>query len=298
MRILLTGPGGFLGSALAHHWAGLGHELSLLARPSSRLDRIADLPASARVVRASAPNEIAAVVRDAMPDAIVHTACSYGRKGESALEVMDANMRLGVALLQAILERNSLDGTPPTLFLNTGTVLEPGVSLYALSKTQFSAWGATLAASSPHRLQFIDIRLQQLYGPGDDSSKFIAHVIEECLRNEPRIELTAGYQRRDFIHIDDAVCAYDCIINQPASFAAASDAIDVGSGEAVTIRDFVELTKQLAGASTTLDFGAVPYRDCEPMLCIADTTRIRGLGWRQKFSLAEGLASTLNKLKS
>jgi len=181
--------------------------------------------------------------------------------------------------------------------MNTGTVLGPGVSLYALSKTQFSAWGATLAVSSPHRLQFIDIRLQQMYGPGDNDSKFTAHVIEACLRNEPRLELTAGYQKRDFIHIDDAVSAYDFIINQPTSFTA-SDAIDVGSGEAVTIRDFVELTKQISRASTTLDFGAVPYRACEPMLCIADTTRMRRLGWRQKFSLAEGLASTLNKLKS
>jgi CDP-paratose synthetase len=297
MRILLTGPGGFLGSALAHFWAKRGHELLLLARPSSRLDRLADLSASVRVMRASRPDEVTAVVREAMPDAIVHTACSYGRKGESALDVMDANMSLGIALLQSVLDRDAL-GEPPTLFMNTGTVLEPGVSLYALSKTQFSAWGATLAASAPHRLQFIDIRLQQLYGPGDDGSKFIAHVIEACLRNEPRIELTAGYQRRDFIHIDDAVCAYDCIINQPASFAAASDAIDVGSGEAVTIRDFVELTKQLAGASTTLDFGAVPYRDCEPMLCVADINRIKGLGWRPKYSLTEGLASTLIKLKS
>ena len=38
--------------------------------------------------------------------------------------------------------------------------------------------------------------------------------------------------------------------------------------------------------------------DFEPMLCLADTNRIKGLGWRPKYSLAEGLASTLNKLKS
>ncbi len=115
------------------------------------------------------------------------------------------------------------------------------------------------------------------------------------LRNEPRLVFIARYQKREFIHI---LRAYKCIINKPASFAAASDAIDVGSGEAVTIRDFVELTKHLAGAYTTLDFGAVPYRACEPMLCVADISRIQCLGWRPKYSLAEGLASTLNKLKS
>jgi len=293
MRILLTGPGGFLGSALAHHWAGGGHELSLLARPSSRLERLADLPASARVVRASTPNEIAAVVRDAMPNAIVHTACSYGRKGESALDVMDANMRLGIALLQGVLDRDSLKDEPSTLFMNTGTVLEPGVSLYALSKTQFSAWGAALAASTPQRLKFIDIRLQQMYGPGDDGSKFITHVIEACRQNVPRLALTKGEQLRDFIHIDDVVQAYDSILEKRDQFAT-SDAIDVGSGDAISMRSFVEMAKQLACAETVLDFGAVQYRANEAMLCVADTTRLRSLGWNPTVPLADGLRRLIN----
>lgn len=288
MRILLTGPGGFLGSALAHYWVERGHELSLLARPSSRLDRVADLLASVRVVRATTPNEIAAVVREAMPDAIVHTACSYGRKGESALDVMDANIRLGVVMLQAILERDSLEGTPPTLFLNTGSVLEPGVSLYALSKTQFSAWGAALAASAQQQLKFIDIRLQQMYGPGDDGSKFIAHVIEACRRNVPRLALTMGEQLRDFVHIDDVVQAYDRILERHYEFDE-SDSIDVGSGDAVTMRSFVEQVKQVTGAETVLDFGAVAYRATEAMFCVADTKRLRRLGWHPTVPLAIGL---------
>lgn len=288
MRILLTGPGGFLGSALAHHWTERGHELLLLARPTSRLDRIADLPASVRVVRASAPSEIAAVVREAMPDVIVHTACSYGRKGESVLDLIDANICLGVALLQAILELNSLESRPPTLFLNTGTVLEPGVSLYALSKSQFSAWGAALASAAPQQLKFIDIRLQQMYGPGDDSSKFIAHVIEACRQNIPSLALTMGEQLRDFIHIDDVVQAYDRILERQCEFAE-SDVIDVGSGDTVTIRSFVEQVKQLTGAETVLDFGAVAYRANEAMLCVADTKRLRCLGWHPSVPLAIGL---------
>jgi CDP-paratose synthetase len=288
MRILLTGPTGFLGSALARHWAECGHELSLLARASSRLDRMADLLTKVQVVRASAPDEIATVVREVAPDAIVHTACAYGRKGESALDVMDANLRLGIALLQAVLERKSPVGTPPTLFMNTGTVLEAGVSLYALSKTQFSAWGADLAASAPQHLRFIDIRLQQMYGPGDDGSKFITHVIDACRQKEPRLALTEGEQLRDFIHIDDVVQAYDLILERQDQFAA-SDAIDVGSGDVVSMRSFVEMTKQLAGAETVLDFGAVPYRAKEAMLCVADTTRLRSLGWQPTVPLAVGL---------
>lgn len=293
MRILLTGASGFLGSSLARFWAKRGHELLLLARPSTRIDRLSDLPNSVRVVRASTSEEITAFVLDSLPDAIVHTACSYGRLGESPLDLMDANIRLGLVLMQAVLEREHLEGKPPTLFMNTGTVLEPGVSLYALSKTQFSAWGAALAASSPQRLQFIEIRLQQMYGPDDDGSKFITHVVDSCRQNKPRLALTAGEQLRDFIHIDDVVQAYDHILQQRSKFAA-NDAIDVGSGNAITMRSFVEMAKQLALADTVLDFGAVPYRANEAMLCIADTTRLRKLGWVPTVSLTEGLRTLIN----
>lgn len=293
MRILLTGPSGFLGSALTRFWAVRGHEISLLARPSSCLDRLADLPAKIKVMRASNADEITIAVREAMPDVIVHTACSYGRRGESALDVMDANLRLGIALLQAVLEHHFLERAQQTLFLNTGTVLEPQVSLYALSKTQFSAWGAALAESAPQRLKFIDIRLQQMYGPGDDGSKFTTHVIEACRQNVPRLALTMGEQIRDFIHIDDVVQAYDCLIRGSKDFAS-SDAIDVGSGDAISMRNFVELAKQLAGAETVLDFGAVQYRANEAMLCVADTTRLRSLGWNPTVPLADGLRQLIN----
>lgn len=296
MRILITGSSGFLGSALVKYWAVRGHELWLLARPSSCLNRLVDLPTSARLVVANTPNEIAKVVRESMPDAIVHTACCYGRKGETALDMMYANMCYGVTLLQAVLECEYLSGKPPTLFLNTGTVLEPGVSLYALSKTQFSAWGAALAESSLQRLQFIDIRLQQMYGPGDDGSKFIVQVLEACCQNKPRLALTKGEQQRDFIYIDDVVQAYDCILERRDLFAA-NDVIDVGSGNAVTMRGFAELARQVAGSETILDFGAVPYRANEAMLCVADTKRLCSLGWHPTVSLDDGLRRTINAIR-
>lgn len=292
MRIYLTGSSGFLGSALARYWIALGYDLWLLARPTTRLDRLSYLPTSVRVLRASSSDEIGASVRIASPDVIVHTACSYGRKGENALDVMDANLHLGTVLLQAVLDMPA-SKSGPTTFMNTGTVLGPDVSLYALSKSQFSAWGAQLARQASDHLRFIDIRLQQMYGPGDDRSKFTTHVIEACRNNEMRLALTPGEQRRDFIHIDDVVSAYQRILERRSDFSA-SDAIDVGSGEAVKMRKFVELTKQVACASTVLDFGAVPYRANEAMLCVADTARLRGLGWQPKVPLTDGVKSMLN----
>jgi CDP-paratose synthetase len=290
MRIFLTGATGFLGSALARHWHGAGHELVLLARVGSDTRRIEAILPGVRLVRLAGIEGLSELVAQSRPDALVHTACSYGRRGETALGIFDANVRLGMALLQTVLDAPG----PCVTWINTGSVLEPQVSLYALSKAQFSQWGATLATEHADTLQFIDVRLQQIYGPGDDNSKFTTHVLETCLANKPRLALTAGEQRRDFIHLDDVVQAYDHILARRAEFATA-DAIDVGSGTAPRMRDFVELAKQITGASTELDFGAIPYRTNEAMLCVADTARLKALGWVPRFDLEAGLRQTLKQ---
>jgi CDP-paratose synthetase len=294
MRILVTGPGGFLGSALVNYWNDRGHELLLLARESSRLDRVENLSSTnILVARVSSQEEITALVRDAKPAAIVHTACCYGRSGESLLEVMDTNLRLGITLLQTITDQKASEVKQPILFINTGTVLNPRLSLYSLSKHQFSSWAETIARSSPLQLQYIDIRLQHMYGPGDDGVKFVPQVVNVLRNGLSSFALTNGEQVRDFIYIDDVVNAFDCILKRREQFSS-SDAIDVGTGDAVSIRTFIELAKRIARVETKLDFGAIPYRENESMLSVANTERLRSLGWAPKVKLTEGLKKTFN----
>jgi CDP-paratose synthetase len=288
MRILLTGPSGFLGANLAAHWIGKGYELGLIARQHSQLNHLKNLDAFARIFRVATHEEITNAVYKFTPNIVVHTACAYGRKGEKIFDILNANHLFGSILLQAALEISKSNLTDGITFINTGTALKSDVSLYALTKTQFSEWGSALASQTTDNLKFIDIKLQQMYGPGDDQSKFTTHVIEACKRNDPYLALTKGEQLRDFIHIDDVVSAYDLIVNQRENFKK-SDSIDVGTGECISMRSFVELVKEISGASTRLDFGAVPYRVNEPAKCVADVHRLLGLGWKPQKALCEAL---------
>ena len=290
MKILLTGGSGFLGSALAARWAVDGHDVTLLLRPSSSVRRLGSLAAQLRIARCSGDEEIAAAVRDAAPELIVHTACCYGRHGETTLQTFDANTRLGLVLIDAVLTH--VPGGRVS-FLNTGTVLAPEVGDYALSKHQFSQWGAALARRQASRLRFVDVRLQHMYGPHDDDAKFTTHVIRACRRGEPRLALTAGEQRRDFVYIDDVVDAYETIRRHLDTFEPASG-IDVGSGAAPTVRQFVETVQALTGSPTVLDFGAMPYRPNEAMHCQADVAALARLGWHPRFDLRSGLQKTLD----
>lgn len=287
MNILLTGASGFLGSALALHLRDAGHQVALLLRPTSRLDRLHGRDSAFDIGRCTTDDEVGAFVRRVQPDAVIHTACAYGRQGETLLQLTDANLRLGLAILQA-LQRTGR----PVSFINTGTVLAPEVSPYALTKQQFAQWGRFLAAQSAGQLRFINVLLQHMYGPGDDASKFTTHVLHVCNRNEPALKLTAGEQTRDFIYIDDVVSAYSTLLEQCDKLEPVLD-IEVGSGVAPTIREFAETVHRLTASRTELLFGALPYRANEAMHCQADIERMKTLGWQPKFDLEAGLKKTI-----
>lgn len=288
MRLLLTGGSGFLGSALALHLQAGGHEVALLLRESSSLDRLGDDAKHMRIGRYTDDAGIAAFVQAVRPEAIIHTACSYGRQGETPLQLLNANLRFGLVLLQA----QQAIGGARGLFINTSSALAADVSPYALAKAQFAQWGALLARSGGPR--FINVKLQHMYGPGDDASKFSTHVLRACRANRPTLALTAGEQRRDFIFIDDVVSAYALLLGANAHLADA-DELELGTGEAPTIREFVETVHALTGSSTTLQFGALPYRANEAMHCQADITRLRALGWSPRHDLRAGLLATLER---
>ena len=288
MKILITGGSGFLGSALARSFRTGGHDVSLLLRPTSSLKRLQG-PLQFEIKRADSLAQAQDFVSTAKPDALIHTACSYGRSGEDLLELMEANISLGLVLLQAL---SSVSRAKRSVFINTGTALAPDVSGYALSKTQFAQWGRLHAHDASNAIQFINVELQHMYGPGDDANKFTTRVLHACRRNEPSIPLTLGEQRRDFVFIDDVVSGYDAILLNAPALPSAVD-IPLGSGVAGTIREYVQTAHDLCASKTELHFGAIPYRASEAMHCVADLSTMRRLGWSPRWDLRSGLLRTL-----
>lgn len=286
MRIILTGGSGFLGSALAIGLQEAGHDVALLMRSTSSERRL--VGRSFKIGRYESDDDIRAFIEQIKPDIVLHTACAYGRQGESLLELTDVNVRLGLVLLQA-LQQEMVDAQgKPACFINAGSALPPEVSAYALSKHQFTQWGHRVACTGNGRLQFINIELQHMYGPGDDVSKFTTHVLHACHDNEPLLRLTAGTQRRDFVYIDDVVQAYMAILQHLEHLAVSVD-VPVGTGLAVRVRDYVEAAHNLCQSQTELLFGVLPYRANEPMHCQADLTLMNGLGWAPRYDLRSGL---------
>lgn len=281
MKVLVTGATGFLGSNLVKALIKEGHHVIILKRSGSDLRRLLEVHSEIMSYNVDVVN-INDVFRDTgAVDAVIHTATCYGRKGETAEEIFKVNTALPLSILEAATAANV------SLFLNTDTILDKFINPYALSKKQFHDWGKLFAASG--RIRFININLEHMYGPGDDTSKFSTYVINSCLDNVAEILLTPGEQKRDFIYIDDVVSAYLMLLEKAPLVSGAYQEYDLGSGCAVSIRHFVETVRRLTQSETVMKFGAIAYRENETMESHADTTLLQSLGWRSRISLEQGI---------
>jgi len=266
-----------------------GHSIVALKRKTSSLQRLKSILPKITLIEAEGLDFSAAFKDYGKIDVVIHTAASYGRSGESISQIVDANLNFPLRLMDAAVAADV------RLFLNTDTALEKHLNAYSLSKRQFAEWGQHL--SRQHITRFINLKLEHFYGEGDDDTKFTTHVINSCLMNVPELKLTLGEQKRDFIYINDVVSVYQLLLEKQELLSDWFVEFDVGSGEAVSIRKFVESVHKLTASKTHLNFGAQPYREGEKMFSQADTQSLQKLGWHCGHSLEQGLRLAIERHK-
>lgn len=286
-RILLTGVSGFLGSHLARALLLAGHEVVAIKRKTSVLRRVESIASKIQFF------DIEGLCFDQLfrdsgkIDAIIHTATCYGRNNESVSDIFSANTAFPLRLLDA----GSRAGV--AVFMNTDTILDKYLNLYALSKNQLLQWGKFF--SKHEKIRFANIRLEHFYGADDDATKFTTYIINSCLAHLPELKLTKGEQKRDFIHIEDVVSAYMILLDEMDGFNCSFVEFDVGSGQSISIRQFVETVHHLTSSMTNLNFGVLPYRDGEVMHSEADTSQLQTLGWRCHHNIETGLKQVIEQ---
>jgi nucleoside-diphosphate-sugar epimerase len=283
-KILLTGVTGFLGSCLLNRLIAMNCDVVILLRPTSNKKRIDHLLKHC-AVEVIGKESFDAILQRHEIDTIVHLAASYGRKGETLNELIEANLLFPLQLLKAAVSCGV------TQFINTGTSLSPLVNEYALSKHQFAQW----LNFYQRKIGVCHLNLEYFYGPGDDSWKFISMLFEKFIKNEPAIEFTSGEQKRDFIYIDDVLSAFITVLNGSVHN---NIQFTVGSGAKISIKELAILCKEISGnQSTQLLFGALPDRGNETLISETSSSDIQSLGWSPKVDLNTGLKYTYEAMK-
>jgi len=287
--ILLTGATGFLGSHLLEALLNKGHKVIVLKRSTSDCWRISHL--LDQVVSYDVDLKPLELPFEQQPiDTVIHTACHYGRNGSDLNEIVETNLMFGLRLLDLSLVYNT--GT----FINTDTLLNKNLNVYSLSKGQFVEW----LKQSSNNIRVINLKLEHMYGGKDDIAKLAPWVLSQLKADQSEIKLTKGEQSRDFIYIDDVVHAYLTILERVQDLADYNE-FDVGTGDLITVRHFIEELKKAYevefGITTTkLNFGIIPYREGEMMAVELNNQPLIDLGWSVKSRLHDGLKKVISQL--
>ncbi len=286
MQILLTGATGFVGSHLLRGLLENGHTICIVKRSFSNPFRIRTLLGDCNVYNLDEVR-IEEVYEKQPIDCVVHCATHYVRDNREYEKNIDSNLLFPLKLLGVGKDFGI------RYFINTATFFEnqfmseedlnqPLYSYsYLLSKAQFRQWGHMFA--SEYGIQFINMKLEHVYGELDNEEKFIPYIVRQCKEHVPSINLSAGTQRRDFIHVSDVVSAYQMVISYLEKQGGTGyQSYNVGTGKERSLKEFVELVHRAVHSTTRLNWGVLPMGKGELMQSRADNSGLIKLGWEPK----------------
>lgn len=287
MTILLSGATGFLGSHLLKKLIELKYKVVVLKRSISNTWRIDSMMSKFKSYDIDKVG-IEKPFEEQKIDVVIHTATNYGRNGGTVSTVVDTNLMFSLKLLEAATFFNT------DIFFNTDTMLYKYLNHYSLSKKQFVEWLKYFS----NKIKVVNLKLEHMYGPKDDNTKFVTWIINQMLQNVESIDLTEGKQKRDFIYIDDVVDVYMLMLEKSKNFRAFSE-FDVGTGEQIEIKEFVlkvyDIISKIKPIQTKLNFGSIPYREGEFMEIEENLQPLYDLGWKPKVSLEDGIKKILEE---
>ncbi len=135
-------------------------------------------------------------------------------------------------------------------------------------------------------------RIFFLYGPGEPEKKLIASVILSLLRGETA-QCTHGRQIRDFSYVKDVAGGFASLLESDVR-----GAVNVASGESITVKELISTVARLIGAEDRVAFGAREAPPNEPPVIAADVAKLRSTGWTRRYSHEEGLREAIEWWKA
>jgi nucleoside-diphosphate-sugar epimerase len=303
-RFLVTGASGFIGSAVARRLVERGADVSVLVRPGSSLERLGAALGGVRPVKGDVtrPKTLRAAVAVARPDVCLHLAAGGVLDKQATVEALTATNVAGSLALLGELARFGCGR-----LVTAGSSFEygslEGVAEESRAGAPRDAYGASKlaqgvvvhAAGRELGVETVHLRAFQVYGPGEAPGRLVPSLAASLAAGTP-LDLTEGRQVRDFVFVEDVVDAFLAAVSADGASGAT---VNVGSGEATSVRELCLALADAVGADRALlRFGALPYRANEGMGLCASTERAEELlGFRAATPLADGLGRTVAALR-
>jgi len=312
MKVLVTGAGGFIGSHLTQLLLETGHQVVALVHYNGagswqNLNGLTDTSRGQLDVRLGDITDaffVRSLVSDC--DVVLHLAALIGipysyvapasyvaTNVGGTLNILEA-CRLAKTARVVVTSTSEVYGTARTTPMEESHPLQ-GQSPYSASKI-----GADKLAEA-YFLSFntpvVTLRPFNTYGPRQSSRAVIPTIISQALAGAKSIRLGNLKPRRDLTFVQDTARAFLLAATVPG---LEGETIHFGQGSANSVAEIAKLCLEAAGSKAEIIAEGERMRpersEVELLLCNRAKAE-RLLNWRPEFSLAEGIAKTVDYLR-
>jgi len=292
MRVLVVGATGFLGSWTVRALLSLGAEVSILTRIASDTWRLA--PVLDRLDhQVIAGDEVRTPIQRIAPDVLLSLdwagVAGADRDDPSQWDNLDRLRETVRAAADAGATRVIGVGSQAEYGPRAGVVMEsdPAAPVTEYGRAKAAASSLFLNEALAAGLEGAWVRVFSTFGPLDHPYWVLPQLAARVLRGE-RAPLTDGTQRWSYLTGSDAGLAFARL----ATVEAIEGIYNLGNPEAPPLRTTIEAFARRLDRLDLLDFGSIPHSPTSVMHLQPEVSRLMGLGWAPRTSLADGLTQT------
>ena len=299
IRILVTGGSGMVGSNLIPRLVSEGALVYAFARPSTQFSNL-DLGKDQVMVMEGDITDRASLdvaVNQVRPEIMFHLASTpFNQVNLNSQRHMDVN---AIGTLNLLESAKQISGVK-VIFTGSIAAYGGGSNLHEdLPMLPSTLLGASKACASIligtyarlYNLNTVELRLFSPYGPWENPTRFIPHVITSALLGND-ISMTSGVQERDYVYIGDVI---DALVTSAMVAIPSGSVLNIGSGVGTPIRCMAKQILKIMGNPVNLSLGSVTTRDDEIMEMSADITAAKNtLNWEPKTTLPDGVKKSID----
>lgn len=279
-RILIVGASGFVGRALLRAVSGR-EDITAIAGVRDP-ENISDAGVESKIIDITRPEELARAVSEVRPDIVINAAAYGVRPGQ---QESGAAMRINTLGAVHLLEAAAVAGGAGR-FIQLGSCSEygnrEGTVHEDMAPAPSTLYGSTKAAATvlvrergaALGMDTLILRLFNLWGEGEPAHRLFPDLVAAC-RNRLTLELTDGRQIKDYSYVGDVAEWVIELARKPGRLDAG--VVNVGSGRAMPLREFVLQIAEILGCVELLHFGAKSNRHSEAREQIPDLSRLENL---------------------
>jgi UDP-glucose 4-epimerase len=270
-KCLVTGHEGYIGSRLYRKLKNLGHEVEGIDLNSSYPENVCFS------LSEDAFSGFLPFWEDFSPDYIFHMACwpRVGYSIENPVKTMKNNV-LATSIMLNYAKKNNVKRV---IYSSSSSVVGNGegpMSPYALQK--LTSETECRLYSELYNLDTVSLRYFNVYSEDQTADGPYATAISnwmEYIRNRQNPFITGdGEQRRDMIHVDDAIAANIFAMEYDDNFNGKN--YDVGTGKNISLNEIKEIVENYF---PDIKFEYISPRKGDARITIANIHPLKALGW-------------------